>query len=253
MRSQGCGIDDNSLSKEAETARGIANQAANDRTLADERARHSRLALGCGRRGAGWRAGGLSGWRGCGINCRTFRSRSSHQEKEKVAAGFASLEREIDARKKHIDAALSGARRDAEQAASGRRVCARTSDDGKDRPRGGTRAARRIAKTARRRESGRGRGADSRRRRRSHDALPVPDRVVTDDEVSAAQNAAASMRSISTESSARSSGRMALWNKLAARLPASGCATRPRLSIWRRGRKGKSRRSTRPGNSCSNR
>ena len=33
------------LSKEAEAARRIASQAANDRTLADERTRHSRLAL----------------------------------------------------------------------------------------------------------------------------------------------------------------------------------------------------------------
>jgi hypothetical protein len=33
------------LSKEAETARGIVNQAADDRTLADERVRHLRLVL----------------------------------------------------------------------------------------------------------------------------------------------------------------------------------------------------------------
>ena len=71
------------LSKEAEAARRIANQAANDRTLADERTRHSRLALDAASRGAGCRADGLPGRSRCGIGCRTGRPRGRYRREGK--------------------------------------------------------------------------------------------------------------------------------------------------------------------------
>ena len=56
----------------------IADQATNDRILTDERTRHSRW-LWNGHRRAGCRAGGLSGGSGCGIDCRTGRSRRRYR------------------------------------------------------------------------------------------------------------------------------------------------------------------------------
>ena len=147
------------FSKEAETARAIANQAANDRTLADERVRQSRLALDAA---IAARDGALAAFPE-GVDAALTAARSALaaaiKEKEEVAAGFASLEREIEARKKRIDTALSGARTNAEQAAAEVEAAQAAIDDSKDQPRDGTRAARRIAKTARRGEYGRSRGA----------------------------------------------------------------------------------------------
>ena len=62
------------LSKEAEAARAVANQAATARTLADERTRQSRLELEK-RRCAGFSADGFPGGSRCGIGCRKGRPR----------------------------------------------------------------------------------------------------------------------------------------------------------------------------------
>ena len=178
---------------------------------------------------------------------------AANAEKEEVAAGFASLEREIDARKKRIDAALSGARTNAAQAADGSRDGARRVNDGQDQPRVGTRSTHRVAKTARRREYGGGRNHGS--RRRPSLTRPCPSLIGSSATTRSAPPGTLRPASewILKESSARSCGRMALSNRLAARWPASGCAMRPRLSNWRRGKKGKSRQSMRPGDCCSNR
>ena len=159
MRSQGCGIDDNSFRRRPKRRAGSPTRlrmTARSLTSASG-TRDWRLDAAVAARD-----GALAAFPD-GVDAALTAARSALaaaiKEKEEVAAGFASLEREIDARKKHIDAALSGARTRCGTGGSGRRDCARTSDDGKDRPRGGTRAAHRIAKTARRREYGRSRGA----------------------------------------------------------------------------------------------
>ena len=87
----------------------------------------------------------------------------------------------------------------------------------------------------------------------SYDALPIPGRVVSDEEVSAARNAAAAIR-VELDGIEREILRAyGALEQLEGRLPASGCGMQPRLSMWRRARKGKSRKNTRPGSSCSNR
>ena len=114
------------LSKEAEAARGIANQAANDRTLADERTRHSRLALDAA---VAARDAALTAFPE-GVDAALVAAQAALAagiaEKESVTAEFASLERTIDERKKRIDAALSGARTNAAQATDCSRNCTRT-------------------------------------------------------------------------------------------------------------------------------
>ena len=181
------------LSKEAETARGIANQATNDRTLADERVRHSRLALDAA---VAARGGAMAAFPD-GVDAALTAARSALaaaiKEKETVAAGFASLEREINARKKHIDAALSGARTDAEQAAAGveaaqGQVTTANTDHAAEHGR--------LVELRKQRDAENMAAAEARLQEAvaSHDGLPVPDRVVSDDEVSAAQNAAAAIK-----------------------------------------------------------
>ena len=178
------------LSEEAGTARGIANQATNDRTLADERVRHSRLALDAA---IAARGGAMAAFPD-GVDAALTAARSALaaaiKEKETVAAGFASLEREINARKKHIDAALSGARTAAEQAAAGveaaqRQVTTANRDHAEEHGR--------LVELRRQRDAENMAAAEARLHEAvaSHDGLPVPDRVVSDDEVSAAQNALA--------------------------------------------------------------
>jgi chromosome segregation ATPase len=84
------------LSKEAEAARRIASEAANDRTLADERTRHSRRALDAAVKA---RDAALTAFPE-GVDAALVAARAALAagiaEKEKVAAEFASLERTID-------------------------------------------------------------------------------------------------------------------------------------------------------------
>jgi DNA repair exonuclease SbcCD ATPase subunit len=181
------------LSEEAETARGIAHQAANDRTLADERVRHSRLALDAA---VAARDGALVAFPD-GVDTALTAARSALaaaiKEKVEVAAGFVSLERKIDARKKHIDAALSSARTDAEQAAAEAEAAQAQVTTAKTHH-----AAEqgRLVELRRQRDAENMAAAEARLHEAvaSRDALPVPDRMVSDEEVSAARNAAAAIR-----------------------------------------------------------
>jgi hypothetical protein len=181
------------LSKEAATAREIANQAANDRTLADERVRQSRLALADA---VAARDGALVPFPAgvdAGLTAACSALAIAIEEKQEVAARVASLEREIDTRKKHIDAALSGARVDAKQAAAGAeatraQVMRARTDHAAEHGR--------LAELRKRRDAENLAAAEARLQEAvaSHDVLPVPDRVVSDEEVSAARKAAATIR-----------------------------------------------------------
>ena len=178
------------MSKEAEAARGVANQAANDRTLADERTRHSRLALDAA---VAARDTALAAFPE-GVDAALVAARAALAagiaEKEKVTAEFASLEHTIDARKKRIDAALSGARTNAAQTtiavetAQGQLTTAKTNHAS---------VHGRLIELRKQRDAENLAAAETRLHEATerHAALPVPDRIVTDDEVSAARSAAA--------------------------------------------------------------
>jgi hypothetical protein len=181
------------LSKEVETARGIVNRGANDCTLADERARQSKVVLVDA---IAARDGALVTFPD-GVDAALKAAHSALaaaiNEKEKVAAGFASLEREIDARKKHIDGALSGARANAEQAAAGVEAAqgqVTTASTAHAEEHG------RLDQLRKQRDAENLAAAEARLREAfaSYDALPVPGRVVSDEEVSTARKAVAAIK-----------------------------------------------------------
>jgi hypothetical protein len=105
------------LSKEAEVSRAVANQAATVRTLADERTRQSRLALDAAVAARDLSQTAFPEGVDAALAGAKAALASSIAEKEKVAAEFASLERTIEERKKRIDAAVGGARANADKAA----------------------------------------------------------------------------------------------------------------------------------------
>ena len=181
------------LLKEAEEARAIANDAANAQTLADERTRHSRLALDAA---VASRDAALPAFPE-GVDAALVAAKAALAagiaEKEVVSAELSSLERTIEERKKRIDAALGSARTNAAKAtiavdkAQGELTTAMTDHalhDGRLIELRKLRDAENLADAERR----------LRETTESHAALPVPDRLVTNDEVTAAQNAAAGIR-----------------------------------------------------------
>ena len=182
------------LSKEAEEARRIASNATNERTLTDERTRQSKMALDAA---IVARDAALTPFPE-GVDPALVAARvalaAGVAEKESVVAEFASLERTITERKRRIDTALSGARTNATQAAAavetaqGELTIAKTNHAS---------AHGRLIELRKQRDAEDLAAAETRLQEATgrHAALPVPDRIVTDDEVSAAQNAAASAKS----------------------------------------------------------
>lgn len=182
------------LSKEAEEARTIAGQATNERILTDERTRQSRMAMATA---IVARDAALTAFPE-GVDPALVAARvalaAGVAEKESVAAEFASLERTINERKNRIDAALSGARTNATQAATavetaqGQLTIAKTNHAS---------AHGRLIELRKQRDAENLVAAETRLKEATerHAALPVPDRIVTDDEVSVARNAAASVKS----------------------------------------------------------
>lgn len=118
---------------------------------------------------------------------------AADHEKQEVAVRFASLEREIEARKRRIDEALSGARTNAVQAAAGVEAAQAQLTTAKT-----NHAAEhgRLVQLRKQRDAENIVPAEARLREAitSHAALPVPDRVVSDEEVSTARNAAAALK-----------------------------------------------------------
>jgi hypothetical protein len=115
-------------------------------------------------------------------------------ERENVAAEFVSLNRTIEERKKRLDAALSGARINAAQAATavetaqGQLTTAKTNHAS---------AHGRLIELRKQQNAENLVAAETRLQEaiKRHAALPVPERIVTEDKVSAARNAAASVKS----------------------------------------------------------
>jgi DNA repair exonuclease SbcCD ATPase subunit len=182
------------LSKEAEAARAVANQAATARTLADERTRQSRLELDAAVAARDLAQMGFPEGVDAALAAAKAALAGSIFEKEKVAAEFASLERTVEARKKRIDTALGGARASADKAAiavekaQGDLMAAKTEHASHDG---------RLIELRKLRDAENLAAAETRLRETTvyHAGLPVPDRPVSSDEVTAAQNAAAGVRS----------------------------------------------------------
>jgi energy-coupling factor transporter ATP-binding protein EcfA2 len=182
------------LSKDVEAARTVANQAANAHTLAAERARNSRAALAAAVLARDAALAAFSE----GVDMARVAAQAAFAagivEKKKVEAEFASLESTIEARKKRIDTLLGGARTNADkartavEAAQGELTTAMTAHASQD---GGLIELRRL------RDGENLAAAETRLREATerYAALPVPERVVTSDEVTAARSAAAGMRS----------------------------------------------------------
>jgi hypothetical protein len=179
--------------KEAEAAHRVASQATSDRTLAEERTRQSKLALDAAR---ATRDEALRNFPG-GVDTALVTAQADLAagiaKKESITAEFASLERTIEQRKKRIDAALSGARTNAEQAriavetAQGESTTAKTNHAAADG---------RLVELRKQRDAENLPAAKTRLQAATqhHAALPVPDRIVSDDELGAAQTTAAGMR-----------------------------------------------------------
>jgi len=181
------------LSKEAEVARRIASQVANDRTLADERTRHSRLALDAARVA---RDAALTAFPE-GVDAALVAAQAALAAgiatKESVTAEFESLQRTIDERKNRIDAALSGAHTNSAQAkitveaAQGHLTTAKTNHAAEHG---------RLIELRKQRDAENLAEAETRLREATerHAALPVPDRIITDDEVNAARTTASGIK-----------------------------------------------------------
>jgi len=179
--------------KEAEEARKIASQAASDRTLAEERARNSKAALDTA---VTARDAALVPFPE-GVEAALIAARAAlaagTRVKEQVATEFASLECAVEARKKRIDEAISGARTNAARAKTALETAQTQLTTAKT-----NHAAEqgRLVELRKQRDVENLAAAETRLQEaiNSHAALPVPDRVVSDDEVSAARTAAAGIK-----------------------------------------------------------
>ena len=178
------------LSKQAEEARRVLNQASNDQTLADERTRRAIQALDEVRAA---HDAALTGFPD-GVNAALVTAQAAvataNSEKLNVTAELASLERTIDKRKKRIDEALNVSRTNAEQAkigadnAQGQLITAKTNHASQQG---------RLIELRRQRDAENLAAAEANLSQaiQRYAALPVPDRMVTDEEVSTAQANAA--------------------------------------------------------------
>jgi hypothetical protein len=178
------------LSKEAEAAHKTASQALNYRTLADERIRHSKLAVQSAVTARDAALTSFPDGEESALAAARAALAAAVAEKAGAAAELASLERTIGERKKRIDAALGGARTTAIQAAiavetSQNRLTTAITSHASEHGR--------LIELRKQRDAEDLQAAAARLREASerHAALPVPDRIVTDDQVSAARNNAA--------------------------------------------------------------
>ncbi|MGI8961543.1 MAG: hypothetical protein ACR2IV_17635 [Bryobacteraceae bacterium] len=181
------------LSQEAEAARTIANPATNERTLADERSRQARLALDTALAARDAALTAFPEGVDTSLTVAQAALAAAGTENERVAAEIASLERTISERKKRIDAALIGARTNGVQAraavevAQGRLTIAKTDHAAENG---------RLIELRKQRDAENLVAAETRHREATerHASLPIPDRIVSDDEVSAARNTSAGVK-----------------------------------------------------------
>ena len=182
------------LSKDVDAARTIANDAATTHTLATERARNLRTACDAAVRE---RDVALTAFPE-GVDAALVAARAALAaciaEQKTIAGEFASLESNIEARKKRIDATLRGARSKvadtatAVENAQGELSRAKTEHASQEG---------RLIELRRHRDAENLPAAVTKLHKATQDytALPVPDRIVPDDEFVAAQNRVNAVRS----------------------------------------------------------
>jgi AAA domain-containing protein len=182
------------LSKEAEEARRIAGPATNDRTIAYERTRQSKMTLDAAIVALDAALTAFPEGVDAAFVGAQVALAAGVAKKESVAAEFASLERTISERNKRIDAALSGARTNATHAATAVETAQGQLTTAKTNHASGH---GRLIELRKQRDAENLAAAEIRLQKTTerYAALPVPDRIVTDDEVNAARNVAASVKS----------------------------------------------------------
>jgi DNA repair exonuclease SbcCD ATPase subunit len=181
------------LSTDVEAARAVAGQSGTNHTLAEERGRSSKAALDAA---VVMRDAALAIFTG-GVTVALSAARASlaaaSEEQKKLATEVAALESTIAAEAVRIEAAVSGTRLAAEHArtavesaqeAQKKAIAEHASELG------------RLEELRRQRNSQDLAGAENRLREavERHAAVPVPERLVTDIEVTAARNAEAGAR-----------------------------------------------------------
>jgi len=181
------------LATDVEAARAVASQSGTNHTLAEERGRSSKAALDAA---VVARDAALAAFTG-GVTVALSAARASlaaaSEEQKKLAIEVAALESTIAAEAVRIEAALSGTRLAAEyattavenaQEAQKKAIAEHASQLG------------RLDELRRQRDSQDLAGAENRLREAAerHATVPVPERLVTDVEVTAARNAEASAR-----------------------------------------------------------
>lgn len=180
-------------SQQAEGLRGTASQAANDLTLVEERVRHCKEALESAAVARDQALTTIPEGVETALSSARSALRAANQEKEAVAASFASLEREIQARQNQIAAALTGAQAIEEEAAAAvesaqagltTATTAHAIEQG------------RLLELRKQRDAENLAAAQERVQevRAAYDRLPVPERLVDDDELSEGRSAAAGIR-----------------------------------------------------------
>jgi energy-coupling factor transporter ATP-binding protein EcfA2 len=182
------------LSKEVEAARANTNKAEKAHTLADERTRNAQLKLDAA---VSSRDSALAAFPE-GVETAVAAAQAAlgaaTAEKETVAAELTQLDNAIEARKRRIDAALGGARANADKARIAvdtaqvdltTAMTDRASENGQ------------LTQLRKRRDADDLAAAEARLHQATdrHAALPVPDRIVTNDEVTAAQSTVAGLKS----------------------------------------------------------
>lgn len=180
-------------SKDAEEARKVASQAASERTLAEERVRNSKTALyaAVAAREAAMVAfpEGID----AALNSARAALAAGTKEKETAATEFASLEQAIAARKKRIDEALSGARTNAASARSAVETAQTQLTTAKTNH---AEEQGRLVELRKQRDAEDLAAAEIKLREatEAHAALPIPERLVSEEEVTGARNAAATVK-----------------------------------------------------------
>ena len=182
------------LLKDVDAARAIANRAARDQDIAEERTRQLQSALETAISARDHALQPFPEGVDAALATALARHAASVTEKQKVASELASLDRQIDARKKRIDAAQRDARASAEKASAAVKAAQEeleTAMTDVASQNGRLMELRKLRDT----ENLTAAGDKLRQATEHYDALPIPDRVVSNDEVMATQSAVASLKS----------------------------------------------------------
>ncbi len=180
-------------SREAERARNVASQAASDRTLAEERVRNSKTGFDAAVAARDAAMVAFPEGVDAALNSARAALAVATKEKEKVVTEFASLEQAIAAKKKRIDEALSGARTKAASAKTAVETAQTqltTSKTNHAEEHG------RLVELRKQRDAENMAAAEIKLREatEAHAALPIPERLVSEEEVTGARNAAATLK-----------------------------------------------------------